>query len=119
MTTRDDPVSINPTGSATTSGRILQLNFKFSVTAADHDGAVSGLNDQFAAVPGLRWKIWMINAAEGEAGGIYHFDGEAALNTMPASRLAAQVTGHPALSDFSVKQFDVMEKVTAITRGPV
>jgi len=30
----------------------------------------------------------------------------------------AQVTSHPALSDFSVKQFDVMEDLTAITRGP-
>ena len=99
--------------------RILQLNFKFSVTAAEYEGAVSGLADQFAAVPGLRWKIWIINAAEGEAGGFYYFDDEAALNAMLASPLAAQVTGHPALSDFSVKQFDVMDEVTAITRGPV
>ena len=33
--------------------------------------------------------------------------------------LAAQVTSHPALSDFSVKQFDVMEDLTSITRGPL
>ena len=101
------------------SGRIMQLNFKFGVTAAEYEQAVSGLADQFAAVPGLRWKIWMINAEEGEAGGIYYFDDEASVNNMLSGTLAAQVTGHPALSDFSVKQFDVMEKVTAITRGPV
>ena len=29
------------------------------------------------------------------------------------------ITYHPALSGFSVKQFDVMPEVTAITRGPV
>jgi len=29
------------------------------------------------------------------------------------------VKSHPALSDFSAKLFDVMEEVTAITRGPI
>jgi hypothetical protein len=61
----------------------------------------------------------MINEAEGEAGGIYMFEDEASLNALLVGPLAAQVTGHPALSEFSVKKFDVMEKVTTITHGPV
>ena len=101
------------------SGRILQLNFKFSVSGAEYEQAVSPLASQFAALDGLRWKIWFINEAEGEAGGIYLFDDEASLTAFLEGPLAAQVTSHPALSDFSVKQFDVMEKLTAITRGPV
>ena len=101
------------------SGRIMQLNFKFSVTGSEYEQAVSPLASQFAAVAGLRWKIWMINEAEGEAGGIYLFDDEASVKAFLEGPLAAQVTSHPALSDFSVKQFDVMENVTAITRGPV
>jgi len=101
------------------SGRIMQLNFKFSVSAAQYEQAVSPLADQFAAVPGLRWKIWFINEAEGEAGGIYLFDDEASVKALLESPLAAQVINHPALSDFSVKQFDVMDAVTAICRGPV
>ena len=101
------------------SGRIMQLNFKFSVTGAEYEQAVAPLAEQFAAVDGLRWKIWMINEAESEAGGIYMFEDETSLNALLEGPLAAQVTGHPALSEFSVKKFDVMEKVTAITRGPV
>ena len=101
------------------SGRIMQLNFKFSVTGAEYEQAVAPLAEQFAAVDGLHWKIWMINEAESEAGGIYMFEDEASLNALLEGPLAAQVTGHPALSEFSVKKFDVMEKVTAITRGPV
>jgi hypothetical protein len=97
----------------------MQLNFKYSVSGAEYEQAVSPLASQFAALDGLRWKIWFINEAEGEAGGIYLFDDEASLTAFLEGPLAAQVTGHPALSDFSVKQFDVMEKVTAITRGPV
>jgi hypothetical protein len=101
------------------SGRILQLNFKFSVTGSEYTQAVSPLAGEFAALDGLRWKIWMINEAEGEAGGIYMFEDEAAVKAYLEGPLAALVTGHPALSDFSVKQFDVMDEVTAITRGPV
>jgi hypothetical protein len=101
------------------SGKILQINFKFNVSRAEYEQAVSPLASQFAAVPGLRWKIWLMNEAESESGGIMLFDDDSSLQAFLAGPLAAQVTGHPALSDFSVKQFDVMEGETAITRGPV
>ena len=101
------------------SARIMQLNFKYSVTGEEYAGAVSPLASEFAAVPGLRWKVWMINEAENEAGGIYLFDDEASVDAFLASPLAAQVTSHPALSDFSVKQFDTMDELTAVTRGPI
>lgn len=100
------------------SGRILQLNFKFSVSAAEYEQAVSPLAGDIAAVAGLRWKVWLMNEAESEAGGIMLFDDEASVKAYLEGPIVAQVTSHPALSDFSVKQFDVMEKVTAITRGP-
>ena len=99
--------------------KILQINFRFNVSRAEYEQAANSLADEFADVDGLRWKIWMINEAEGEAGGIYMFEDEASLNALLEGPLAAQVIGHPALSEFSVKQFDVMEKVTAVTRGPV
>jgi hypothetical protein len=97
----------------------MQLNFKFSVTGSEYEQAVTPLASQFAAVAGLRWKIWMINETEGEAGGIYMFEDEASLNAFLEGPLAAQVTSHPALSDFSVKQFDVMGNLSEVTRGPV
>ena len=101
------------------SAKMLQLNFKFSVTGEQYTGAVTPLAEDFAALPGLRWKVWMINEAESEAGGIYIFDDETSLQAYLDGPLAAQVTSHPALSDFSVKIFDVMDELTAITRGPV
>lgn len=101
------------------SGRIMQLNFKYSVSGAEYEQAVSPLASQFAALDGLRWKVWMINEDEREAGGIYLFENEASVKAYLEGPLATMVTSHPALSDFSVKQFDVMDDVTAITRGPV
>lgn len=101
------------------SSRILQLNFKFSVSPSQYEQAVSPLADDVAAAPGCRWKIWIINEEESEAGGIYLFDDKASVESYLEGPVVAQVTSHPALSDFSVKQFDVMEDVTAITRGPI
>ena len=101
------------------SEKLLQLNFKFSVTGDEYTQAVSPLAEKYAAVPGLRWKIWIINEAKGEAGAIYLFDDETALNELMESPLTKQVTSHPALSDFDVKIFDVMDEVTTITRGPI
>lgn len=101
------------------SEKLLQLNFKFSVTGDEYTQAVSPLAEKYAAVPGLRWKVWIINEAESEAGGIYLFDDESSLNALMESPLTKQVTSHPALSDFKVKIFDVMDEVTAITRGPI
>ena len=98
---------------------ILQLNFNFDVTAADYEETVSALAEDFAAVPGLRWKVWLLNESESEAGGIYLFEDEASRQAFLESELAGTVMAHPALRDFSAKLFDVMEEVTAITRGPV
>ena len=101
------------------SACLLQVNFKFNVSASDYGEAVSQLAEEYAAVPGLRWKVWIINEAEQEAGGIYLFDDEASVKDLLEGPLTAQVLSHPALSDFSVKQFAVMDEITAITRGPV
>ncbi len=101
------------------SARLLQLNFNFSVTGPEYEAAVGPLAKDFAALDGLIWKIWMINEEEGEAGGIYLFEDEASVKAYLEGPLAAGVISHPALSEFSVKQFDVMEGVTEVTRGPI
>ena len=101
------------------SERILQINFKFSVSRAEYEQAATSLASEFADVAGLRWKVWLMNEAESEAGGIYLFDDDSSLQAFLAGPLAAKVNSHPAFSDMSAKQFDVMADVTAITRGPV
>ena len=49
------------------------------MSRADYEGAVSPLVSDYAAVPGLHWKIWLMNETESEAGGIMLFDSEASL----------------------------------------
>jgi hypothetical protein len=99
--------------------KILQVNFKFGVSAAEYGQAAASLADAFAAVPGCRWKVWLIDEARREAGGIYLFDDGASVQAMLDSPLWASVGAHPALSDFNVKDWDVMDAPSLVTRAPI
>lgn len=98
------------------SQKILQINYKFSGPRAEYDQANLPYTQPIADLPGLRWKIWIINEDQGEAGGIYLFNDEAALQAYLAGPIIAEMKDDPTLS---LKTFDVMEEHTAITRGPV
>jgi hypothetical protein len=99
--------------------RVLQINFKFSVPTADLANAFAPLVDDIAATPGLRWKVWIINEEEHEAGGIHLFDDDASMQAYLGGAIISGLKAHPALSEISAKQFDVIGDFTAKTRGPV
>ena len=99
--------------------RVLQINFKFNVPVADLKNAFAPLVNDIAAVPGLRWKVWIINEQEQEGGGIYLFEDSDSVQTYLGGPIIAGLKSHPALSDISAKQFDVADDFTATTRGPV
>lgn len=102
------------------SGRILQINFKYNdVSPAEFEETVNPMAESISEVDGLRWKIMMHNEETSEAGGVYLFENAASVDAFLSGPLVAQVTGNPALSDFSVKQFGIMEGFTTITRGPI
>jgi hypothetical protein len=101
------------------SKTVLQINFKFSVSPAELAEAFTPLVEPIAKVPGLRWKIWSLNAGTSEFGGIYLFDDAESVQAYLEGPIIAQVSKHPALSDFSIKQFGVIDEFSAITRGPV
>ena len=99
--------------------QILQINFKFNVPTELYQTTCDSMAQSFADVPGCLWKVWLMNDKENEAGGIYLFADEAAVEAFKGSPLAAAVRSHPALSDFNIKQFEVMEQVSRITRAPL
>jgi hypothetical protein len=101
------------------SARILQINFKFSVSPIELAEAFAPLAGDIAKVDGLRWKVWSLNEVEREFGGIYLFDDEASANAYLAGPIVAQLGQHPALSDITAKQFDVLDGPSAVTRAPV
>jgi|SRR5579862_4529181 len=98
---------------------ILQINFNLNVPAPEYEKMCDSVAQAFADVPGLKWKIWLLNPATQEAGGIYLFDSQASLDAYLNGPMVAQIKSLPALRNISAKQFQVMADVTAITHGPV
>ncbi|MCU0507326.1 MAG: YdhR family protein [Anaerolineae bacterium] len=96
---------------------IVQINFNFASTRSEYEAACAASAPQFAAMPGLNWKIWLMNEADREAGGLYLFDDAEA-----AQGFAQQVAGMLAefgFANVSIKLFEPIETLTAITRGPI
>ncbi len=98
------------------SAKILQINYKLTGPRAEYEKENVPYAQPIADIPGLRWKIWIINEAQSEAGGIYLFDDDAAVQAFVDGPIIAEMKGDPTLS---IKAFDVIEALTTITRGPV
>ena len=101
------------------SQQILHINFRLNVPCAEYEEIAASLAGEFSQLPGLIWKIWLIDGPGKEAGGVYLFQDEAALQAYLDGPLAAAVMAHPALSDITARPYAVMEDCTAVTRGPV
>jgi hypothetical protein len=99
--------------------KLLQVNLTFSIPRAELEAAWLQAAQPVADAPGLRWKIWLMNEAEHEAGGIYLFESEGAAQAYLDSPIVAALKASPAVSHISARLFDVLESHTAITRGPV
>lgn len=98
------------------STRLLQINYKLTGPRSEYEGENLAYAQPIADLLGLRWKVWIINEAQGEAGGIYLFDDDAAVNAFLDGPIIAEMKGDPTLS---IKAFDVISELTAITRGPI
>ena len=98
------------------SAKLLQVNCKFTGTRIEYEAANLPWAQPIADRPGLRWKIWLMNAADGEAGGIVLFDDDASRQAYVDDLLTEP---DPSISHMSIKRFDVLDEHSAITRGPV
>ena len=96
--------------------KILQVNYRLNGPRAEYERENLPYARPIADLPGLRWKVWIINEAQREAGGIYLFDDDAAVQAFLDGPIIAEMKGDPTLS---VRAFDVLADLTAITRGPV
>lgn len=95
---------------------ILQVDFVDTRTKSNDDTTtLTRLAEQIKNTPGLIWKIWTENPETQEAGGIYLFENEAALETyrvMHTERLKQM-----GIEQVHAKKFQVNDGLTQITKG--
>jgi len=113
------PIDIIHVGMDDKTGVLLEIDFKYKVSAADFQAAVSPLAKEFAAVDGLRWKIWALDEKNSQFSGILLFDDADKRAAFLKSDLAKTVTTHPALSDFVITPYTVMGAESRVTNAPM
>ena len=101
------------------SQKMLVTNYNYNVSREEYENMTSQLGQVFAEVPGCIWKIWLIDDEKKEAGAVYLFENDEALQNFKASPLVASVLSHPALSNFDLKERDILTEVSETTRAPL
>ena len=71
----------------------------------------------FAALPGLRAKIWLANQQANTYGGIYTWDDVAAMRAYQDGKIFRGLQANPHMIDVTVRDFSVLAGPTKVTRG--
>ena len=71
----------------------------------------------FAALPGLRAKIWLANQQANTYGGIYAFDDVAAMRAYQGGEIFQGLQANPHMIGVTVRDFSVLAGPTKVTRG--
>ena len=101
------------------SKTILQVNYQFTSSLADFTKLVTPMAQPISAVPGLVWKIWLLNEAGREAGGIYLFESQEAAQAFVNSDAVKSFASHPTITNVNAKMFAPDEALSKITRAPL
>lgn len=99
--------------------QIVQVNFQYTGSDSDFEAAAAAVADLFAAVPGLHWKIWLLNKEKKEAGGIYLFLDEEHAVEYRNSALFANMLTNPEFQQFTIRQSGIMKAPGMVTNAPV
>jgi len=101
------------------SKTILQVNYGFTSSLSDHKELVTPLAEPISAVPGLVWKVWLMNEVDKEAGGIYLFESRDSAEGFMSSQAIADFAAQPSITNINAKMFNPDESLSQITRGPL
>jgi hypothetical protein len=95
----------------------VQIQFDLRCTPAEFRGHADHVASAFAAVPGLLWKVWILDEERGRAGGVYLFADRLAATAYLEGPIVSGLRENPALANVEARLFDVLEGPSVITRG--
>lgn len=101
------------------SQHIVQINFVVAGSLREYKRATADVAERFTRIPGLVWKIWLLDEERMEAGGIYLFTDKTSAFDYIDSDICTRIKTNPLFSQVSIKQFDTIEPAGTITNAPV
>jgi hypothetical protein len=101
------------------SKTIVQVNFEYHMALAEYEAINEQAAQPIAEVEGLVWKIFLIDEAAPEAGGLYLFENAASAEAYLNGPLITGLRQHPGITNVRVKLSNILETPTLVTRGPI
>ena len=95
----------------------VQIDFAFNGTPAEYGQVAEHVAPAIAAVPGLVSKVWISDKESRRAGGAYLFADRTAATAYLEGPIIARLRNNPAVTDISVRLFDVIPGPSETTRG--
>ena len=95
----------------------VQIQFNLRCAPAEYRGLADHVAGAVAAVPGLLWKVWILDEERGRGGGVYLFADRVAATAYLEGPIVKGLRGNPAIADVDVRLFDVLDGPSVITRG--
>lgn len=92
------------------------ITFTSAASLDDLKGPFMDYANAVKAVNGLVAKTWIRDGST--LGGFYIFASREAAESYLSSQMVADLTSNPAFSDFQIRQFDVLDELSAITGSP-
>jgi hypothetical protein len=97
---------------------ILQVNVNYdSPEVAANQGTVEQ-GKELEFLPGLQWKVWLIDKETFSGGGIYLFESKEAAQAWEKDAIRI-LTGTDGLRNVTTHIFDIIESPSRITRAPL
>lgn len=100
---------------------ILQVNYTYTgMSRAEWETRYTDeVATKFLSVDGLAWKIWLDAPTEPRVGGIYLFETIEQAQAYLDGPIVARLKSNPAIENLETRLFNVRDRMTAITNGPV
>ena len=95
----------------------LQIQFDLHCTPAEYRGLADHVASAIAQVPGLLWKVWILDEERSRGGGVYLFADQAAAIAYLEGPIVTRLRANPAVTGVEVRLFDVIEGPSIVTRG--
>jgi hypothetical protein len=96
----------------------LQIQFDLRCTPAEYCALAEHAAGAIAAVPGLLWKVWLLDEERARGGGTYLFTDRDAAIAYVEGPIVSRLRGNPAVAGVEVRMFDVLDGPSVITRAP-
>jgi hypothetical protein len=95
----------------------LQIQFDLRCTPAEYRDLADHVAGAIASVPGLLWKVWIVDEEHRRGGGNYLFADRAAASAYLEGPIVSRLRENPAVARVEVRLFDVIDGPSVITRG--